>query len=418
MPFTSSARGAYGPQGKRIIKGPLAPVWVTFSPGAVGTSAFSYTFVATDDSGDAPTYSVASGALPTGLTLNPTTGVLSGTATVSGTYTYTLRATDVNGRTTDTTSISQVVTLAAPPGGDLYQTAGTYTWVAPTGVTSVHVVAIGGGGGGATGNTGNAGAGGGLGWRNNIAVVPGTGYTVVVGNGASGRVEGTNQGFDGGVSYFINTSTVAGYGGQGGSQSPDTGVGGTCYDPQGGGRVGDGGGNGGNGGYECNNVSGPGGGGAGGYSGNGGRGSTGNNGSGQSGAGGGGGAGGNGGGGSCFDGGGGGGVGVYGEGASGGGGGNGGSGGFGGGGGSGGGGGEQAGTSCYSFAGDGGAYGGGGGGTNDGQSASQRNPRSGDGGRGAVRIIWGASRAFPSTNVGLNYGVGTITGATNEVTRA
>ena len=114
MPFKSSARGSYGPQGQKVIKGPLAPVWTTFSPGAVGTSAFSYTFVATDDSGDAPTYSVASGALPTGLTLNASTGVLSGTATVSGTYTYTLRATDVNGRFTDTTSISQVVASAVP----------------------------------------------------------------------------------------------------------------------------------------------------------------------------------------------------------------------------------------------------------------------------------------------------------------
>lgn len=111
MPFKSSARGSYGPQGQKVIKGPLAPVWTTFSPGAVGTETFSYTFVATDDSGDVPTYSVASGSLPTGLTLNSSTGVLSGTATTSGTFTYTLRATDVNGRFTDTTSISQVVSL-------------------------------------------------------------------------------------------------------------------------------------------------------------------------------------------------------------------------------------------------------------------------------------------------------------------
>jgi hypothetical protein len=112
MPFKSSARGSYGPQGQKVIKGPLAPVWVTFSPGPVGTGAFSYTFVATDDSGDIPTYSVASGSLPSGLTLNSSTGVLSGTATASGTFTYTLRATDVNGRFADTTSISQVVSLS------------------------------------------------------------------------------------------------------------------------------------------------------------------------------------------------------------------------------------------------------------------------------------------------------------------
>jgi hypothetical protein len=32
--------------------------------------------------------------------------------------------------------------------------------------------------------------------------------------------------------------------------------------------------------------------------------------------------------------------------------------------------------------------------------------------------MWGPSRAFPSTNAGLNYGVGTIAGATSETTRA
>lgn len=33
-----------------------------------------------------------------------------------------------------------------PPGQQAYTTAGTYTWVVPTGVTSISIVAIGGGG--------------------------------------------------------------------------------------------------------------------------------------------------------------------------------------------------------------------------------------------------------------------------------
>jgi hypothetical protein len=417
MPFKASGRGAYGPQGQKVIKGPLAPVWVSSGTLATaGMSAYSVQLSATDDSGDAPTYTLASGSLPPGITLS-SSGLLSGNATgASTTYTFTVNATDVNGRATTSSTFSLPVQLEAPPGGDLYQSPGTYTWTAPAGVTKVHVVAVGGGGSGAVGNTGNAGAGGGLGWKNNITVVPGTGYTVVVGSGGTGRPYGCEEGQSGQTSYFINTSTVYGGGGQGGGQSNESGCG-SCRQAGGGGYGGDGGGNGGNGGYECNNVSGPGGGGAGGYTNRGGYGSSSNNGSGEQGYGGGGGAGGNGGGGSCYDGGGGGGVGVYGEGASGGGAGNPGTGGYGGGGGSGGGGGGQAGGSCYSFAGAGGAYGGGGGGTNDGQS-SPSNPRSGAGGRGAVRIIWGGSRTFPSQNVGLNYGVGTIAGATNEVTRA
>ena len=34
-----------------------------------------------------------------------------------------------------------------PPGQQAYTTAGTYSWVCPAGVTSVSVVAVGGGGG-------------------------------------------------------------------------------------------------------------------------------------------------------------------------------------------------------------------------------------------------------------------------------
>ncbi len=42
-------------------------------------------------------YTVSSGTLPAGLTLNPTTGQISGTPTTAGTYTFTVRAADSNG---------------------------------------------------------------------------------------------------------------------------------------------------------------------------------------------------------------------------------------------------------------------------------------------------------------------------------
>ncbi len=88
-------------------------------------------------------------------------------------------------------------------------------------------------------------------------------------------------------------------------------------------------------------------------------------------------------------GGGGGGVGVYGEGSSG----SGGSGVAGGGGGSGG----EAGTSA------GGTSGPGGNGGKYGGSAGQGKNGAGTRAPGAVRIIWGEGRSFPSTNVGENY---------------
>lgn len=42
------------------------------------------------------TYAIVSGALPTGLSLNTSTGVISGTPTVVGSYTFEITVTDVN----------------------------------------------------------------------------------------------------------------------------------------------------------------------------------------------------------------------------------------------------------------------------------------------------------------------------------
>ena len=103
------------------------------------------------------------------------------------------------------------------PSQAAFTAAGTFSWTAPTNVRSVCVVCVGGG---------SRGGAGGLGWKNNISVIPGQSYTVVVGNYSNGGTAGT--------SYFINTGTVSGIGGSG-----DTG----------GGYTGDGGGYGGNGGY-------------------------------------------------------------------------------------------------------------------------------------------------------------------------
>jgi len=102
-----------------------------------------------------------------------------------------------------------------PRGEQVFTTSGTFT--VPEGVDEISVVCVGGGGGGnqdgVEGNRGGAGAG--LGWKNNIAVTPGQTLSVVVGAGGIGN-EGTfGRGTDGGDSYVINTSTVAGFGNRG-----------------------------------------------------------------------------------------------------------------------------------------------------------------------------------------------------------
>ena len=80
----------------------------------------------------------------------------------------------------------------APPGSQSYTTAGTYSWVAPSGVTAVSVVVVGGGGGGESSAGGyNGGGGGGLRYGNNISVTPSSSYTVVVGARGNGSSSGT-----------------------------------------------------------------------------------------------------------------------------------------------------------------------------------------------------------------------------------
>ncbi len=102
MPFINSARGKYGAQSMRAMKGPLAPVWV--STGTIGSNlpqgqAYSVQLTATDDSGSAPTYSLNSGTLPTGTSLS-SSGLISGTPSAAGDFTFTVIATDENGRST------------------------------------------------------------------------------------------------------------------------------------------------------------------------------------------------------------------------------------------------------------------------------------------------------------------------------
>lgn len=77
---------------------------------ADGTENTAYSGSATASGGAAPyTYSVQSGALPTGLSLNSSTGAVTGTPTTPGTYNFVIRATDSAAATADTTSTQVVI---------------------------------------------------------------------------------------------------------------------------------------------------------------------------------------------------------------------------------------------------------------------------------------------------------------------
>ena len=260
---------------------------------------------------------------------------------------------------------------ATPAGSVTFSAPGAASFVVPAGVTEVSVVVVGGGGAGVAGTSNSGGGGGGgLCYVNSYAVTPGATIPVVVGAGGAATASGGSSSFGGSLVAYGGAGTASAPGGAGGR-----GTGGTCFA----------GGNGGSfvGGGAPYHA---GGGGAAGYAGNGGGGSWASGSSCQnnatSGAGGG---GGGGGGGSdpsncgAGYGGGGGGVGLTGLGSN----------GFAGasscscgGVGAGGAGGSGGVAGVVGSSGNGGNYGGGGG--------------SGPGGGGAVRVIWGTGRSFPS----------------------
>lgn len=80
-------------------------------------SGAAYTGSVTPAGGHSPyTYAVQTGALPAGITLNASTGAISGSSTSVGSYSGTFRVTDVGGRTADTAAFAFDVTAALSIG--------------------------------------------------------------------------------------------------------------------------------------------------------------------------------------------------------------------------------------------------------------------------------------------------------------
>jgi hypothetical protein len=70
-------------------------------------------------------YSVVSGSLPPGLSINSSTGVVSGTPTASGNYSATFRATDTGSNTANSNSVS--FSIAAAPSSGFSATVGPFS---------------------------------------------------------------------------------------------------------------------------------------------------------------------------------------------------------------------------------------------------------------------------------------------------
>lgn len=120
--FTIRATEVSGRYTDRTFSLPDAyPVFTTLPtlPEYTKNTAYSTTIVATDDSGTAPSLSVV-GQMPIGLTFNALTGDISGTIADSVDKTFTIRATDANGSTTDQLfSIPNIGPTWSTPAGSI-----------------------------------------------------------------------------------------------------------------------------------------------------------------------------------------------------------------------------------------------------------------------------------------------------------
>ena len=124
--FTYTATNATGTSAAATVAITVSAPTLTFSPpaGALagGTAATAYSAVTVAASaGTAPYVYAANGTLPDGLTLDPASGLISGTPTIAGRYNFTVTATDAN-NATGTAAYSIAIAVQAPTAGDVSTT--------------------------------------------------------------------------------------------------------------------------------------------------------------------------------------------------------------------------------------------------------------------------------------------------------
>ena len=168
------------------------PVWVT-SAGALTTASqnasYSQTVSVTGDG--TITYALTTGSLPTGLSLNTSTGEITGTPTVVATSNFTITASDSQSQTASRSFSIQVIVPV---------------------VSSVEYIVIAGAGGGGAWLGGGGGAGGLLAGTG-YAITTGTPVTVTVGGGGPASSSGSSVASSGTSSAFGTVSTTGGGGG-------------------------------------------------------------------------------------------------------------------------------------------------------------------------------------------------------------
>jgi hypothetical protein len=198
------------------------PVFVTAS-GEIFNSrstTVSATIEATDpESAGAVRYDLVAGALPSGTSLNSSTGVISGTITPETsdtTYNFTIQASDVDSNV----SLRDFSITLLGPQVTSFTSSGTFS--VPVGISSVDVLVVAGGGAGGGGtpqpgafSAGGGGAGG-LIFRPAFPVTPGGTVSVTV--GCAGTIASPNTTTPGGSGQDSVFGTLTAKGGGGGGK--------------------------------------------------------------------------------------------------------------------------------------------------------------------------------------------------------
>lgn len=180
------------------------PAWST-SAGSLGTVTDSatgthFTLSATDPEGDTVTYAVTTGSLPGGMSLNSSTGAISGDPTNVGsstTTTFTVTATSTGDVTLTAARQFSITVIPAPTGGTItsYSTYTVHTFTSPGTFTTLgnltaDILIVGGGGGGGSHHAGGGGSGGMIELPANT--VPANPYSITIGAGAGSFGDGND----------------------------------------------------------------------------------------------------------------------------------------------------------------------------------------------------------------------------------
>ncbi|MFP3824666.1 putative Ig domain-containing protein [Pseudomonas sp. SIMBA_021] len=114
--FTYTATNASGTSSPATVSITVSAPSITLSPGSLsnGTAGTPYSSTLSATGGTVPySYSITSGSLPTGLSLNTGTGAISGIPSAAGTFNLTITATDTNGAT-GSQAYSITINIQAP----------------------------------------------------------------------------------------------------------------------------------------------------------------------------------------------------------------------------------------------------------------------------------------------------------------